>query len=214
MKKTEFLTSCETVGTLHFPRWNELPEFELYMDQVIALAEKYLSVLSPDHKGLLTPSMINNYVKSGVLPPPKNKKYNRNHLAMLLIICTAKTVLEISAVADVIHKSIASVGIETAFDGFAEMYENAVAAAAKKARLAAIASESDDILSFIAIENALTASAARTIAMYAYNSAMDKIENEEEKDEKAERKAEKKAEKAEKKTDQNAEQTNLKFPME
>ena len=78
MEKNDFLVSCDAVGSLHFPRWQELPEFELYMDQVIALAEKYLSVLTPDHKVPITPSMINNYVKSGALPPPKNKKYNRS----------------------------------------------------------------------------------------------------------------------------------------
>ena len=204
MKKNEFLTSCESVGKLHFPRWNELPEFELYMDQVIALAEKYLAVLTPDNKGLLTPSMINNYVKSGVLPPPKNKKYNREHLAMVMIICTAKTVLEISAVSDVIRKMVSSVGIEKTFDGFAEMYETAIATAAKKARLAAIASDSDDILSFIAIENAMTASAARTVALYAYHNVAEKQETDEMTDKEKE-KAEKKAEKAEKKAGKKAE---------
>ena len=90
MEKQRFLITCGEVSAFHIPRWHELPEFDLYMDQVIALAEKYLSVLSADGKGLLTPSMINNYVKSGVLPPPKNKKYNRTHLAILMIVCITK----------------------------------------------------------------------------------------------------------------------------
>lgn len=198
MEKNEFLTSCEALVNLHFPRWNELPEFELYMDQVIALAEKYLSVLSPDNKGILTPSMINNYVKSGVLPPPTNKKYNRTHLAMLMIICAAKTVLEISVISDVITKSIEEGGIEAVLDQFAQMYETAIASAAKKARLATIASASDNILGVIAIENALNASAARTVATYAYHAIEDKKEPAE-LSAKEKEKAEKKAEKAEKK---------------
>ena len=41
MKKQDFLITCNEVSTLHIPRWHELPEFDLYMDQVIALAEKY-----------------------------------------------------------------------------------------------------------------------------------------------------------------------------
>lgn len=210
MEKNEFLTSCETLSSLHFPRWNELPEFELYMDQVIALAEKYLSALTPDNKGLLTPSMINNYVKSGVLPPPKNKKYNRTHLAMLMIICAEKSVLEISAVSDIIHKSIDAGGIEKVWDQFAQMYETAIATAAKKARLAASASDSDDIFSFIAIENALNAGAARTVALYAYDAIATKplpeepTDKEKEKAEKKAEKAEKKAEKSEKKTKQSS----------
>ena len=52
----------------------ELPEFELYMDQVIGLVEKYLRPLYPENKTPITPSMINNYVKNGALPPPQNKK--------------------------------------------------------------------------------------------------------------------------------------------
>ena len=207
MKKNEFLTSCDVLTSFHFPRLSELPEFELYMDQVIALAEKYLSSLMPDHKNSLTPSMINNYVKSGVLPPPKNKKYNRSHLAMLLIICTAKSVLEISVISDVLAKSIVANQLEPVFDGFAEMYENAIGAAAKKARLAAVASESDHILSFIAIENALQSSAARTVAMYAYQATVEPSETPEPK-EKAEKKAEKKIEKAERKAEKKAKQPN------
>ena len=207
MEKQEFLASCEALSGFHFPRWNELPEFELYMDQVIALAEKYLSVLTPDNKGLLTPSMINNYVKSGVLPPPKNKKYNRTHLAMLMIICVEKTVLEISTIADIIHKSIDAGGIESVLDQFAQMYETAIATAAKKARLAVSASLSDDIFSFIAIENALNAGAARTVALYAYETVSDKTQEEpisKEKAEKKPEKAEKKTDKSEKKTKQSS----------
>jgi hypothetical protein len=210
MEKQQFLITCGEVSAFHIPRWHELPEFDLYMDQVIALAEKYLSVLSADGKGLLTPSMINNYVKSGVLPPPKNKKYNRTHLAMLMIICAEKSVLEISAVSDIIHKSIDAGGIEKVWDQFAQMYETAIATAAKKARLAASASDSDDIFSFIAIENALNAGAARTVALYAYDAIATKTlpeeptDKEKEKAEKKAEKAEKKAEKSEKKTKQSS----------
>ena len=207
MNKNEFLSSCEALSEWHFLRLAELPEFELYMDQVIALSEKYLNILTPDHKGSLTPSMINNYVKSGVLPPPKNKKYNRTHLAMLLIICTSKTILEISTISNVLTKSIAENKIESVFDGFAEMYENAVANAAKKAKFAVNASDSENILSFIAIENALQASAARTVAMYAYQSTAELLpdETKDKEKEKAEKKAEKAEKKAEKKAKQNTE---------
>ena len=207
MNKNEFLSSCEALSEWHFPRLAELPEFELYMDQVIALSEKYLNILTPGHKGSLTPSMINNYVKSGVLPPPKNKKYNRTHLAMLLIICTSKTILEISTISNVLTKSIAENKIESVFDGFAEMYENAVANAAKKAKFAVNASDSENILSFIAIENALQASAARTVAMYAYQSTAELLpdETKDKEKEKAEKKAEKAEKKAEKKAKQNTE---------
>ena len=129
MEKNEFFASCDTVANLHFPRWHELPEFELYMDQVIGLIEKYLRPLYPENKAPITPSMINNYVKNGALPPPQNKRYNRTHLALLMIICSAKSILEISSISDILSQSIsASNNIETALDQFAEMYENSLAA--------------------------------------------------------------------------------------
>ena len=112
MDKNDFTAACGEVSGLHFPRWNELPEFDIYMDQVIALTERYLRALSPDGRVQLTPSMINNYVKSGALPPPKNKKYNRTHLALLMIICFAKSVMEISAISDLVSQSIAGGDIE------------------------------------------------------------------------------------------------------
>jgi len=168
MEKKAFLLSSAAASEIHIPRWNELPEFELYMDQVIGLAEKYLSALYTDKKPLLTPSMINNYVKNGVLPPPKNKKYNRTHLAILMIVCAMKPVMEISAISDIIGRSTASASIENALDEFARMYETELRTSMKKARIAVEASHDDEILSFIAIENTLKANAARTVAMHAY----------------------------------------------
>ena len=47
---------------IHFPRWEELPEIELYMDQVIAFTEKYLKFIAEDGTKAITPSIINNYV--------------------------------------------------------------------------------------------------------------------------------------------------------
>lgn len=207
MEKNEFFTSCDAVANLHFPRWHELPEFELYMDQVIGLVEKYLRPLYPENKAPITPSMINNYVKNGALPPPQNKRYNRTHLALLMIICSAKSILEISSISDILSQSISASNIETALDQFAEMYENSLTAAVKKAKLAVSVSELEtkQILSAIAIENALNANASRVVAMYAYNMVATKPDPEEaEKIEKAEKEAEKAKKKAEKKAEKKA----------
>ena len=153
------------------PNWSALPSIPLYMDQVMMFTGEALSLFERDEKqSLLTNSMINNYVKSGVLPPPKNKKYNRTHLAILMIVCAMKPVMEISAVSDIIKRSIAAGSIEDVLDEFARMYENELSSSIKKANIAVEASHNDEILSYIAIENTLKASAARTVAMHAYNS--------------------------------------------
>lgn len=168
MEKDNFVLACKELGGFHFPRWSELPEFELYMDQVIGFAEKHLSQLSPDGKPLITPSMINNYVKNGIIPPPQNKKYNREHLALLLMICSTKSVLEISFISDIVSKCVSQSGIEDVLDQFAASYEGIMSAASKRAMEAVSETASEESLSVVAMSNALNASAERVIAMRAY----------------------------------------------
>ena len=86
------------------PYWDELPEIDLYMDQVIALMDKYLSFhKTDDNTTIVTHSMINNYVKLGMMPAPIKKKYSREHIAYLIIICSLKQALPISDIKDLIE---------------------------------------------------------------------------------------------------------------
>ena len=82
---------------LKLPRWEELPDFGLYMDQVIVLTENALRGVLP--VGELTKSMVNNYVKVGLIPRPVGKKYDREHLAMLLMICILKQAMSMEEIA-------------------------------------------------------------------------------------------------------------------
>ncbi|MCD8115707.1 MAG: DUF1836 domain-containing protein [Oscillospiraceae bacterium] len=78
------------------PRWDALPDLDLYMDQVLALVDNYLGNYPGfDEKGL-TASMVNNYVKLKVIPTPVRKRYTRTHLAHLIIICVLKPCLSIT----------------------------------------------------------------------------------------------------------------------
>ncbi len=82
---------------LHLPAWETLPDFGLYMDQVIVLMERALEGVLPE--GELTKSMVNNYVKVGLIPRPTGKKYEREHLARLLMICILKQALSMEEIA-------------------------------------------------------------------------------------------------------------------
>lgn len=82
---------------MHLPQWEALPDFGLYMDQVIVLMERALEGVLP--KGELTKSMVNNYVKVGLIPRPAGKKYGREHLALLLMICILKQALSMEEIA-------------------------------------------------------------------------------------------------------------------
>ncbi len=86
----------ETGRELELPAWEELPAIPLYMDQVILYLRECLSFFQQDENSpLLTSSMINNYVKNGVLPHPDKKKYRKEHLGALMAVCMLKQVLSI-----------------------------------------------------------------------------------------------------------------------
>ena len=75
------------VRTLHLPRYAELPDIELYMDQVLTYIDDRLQPLFPADEKLLTSSMVNNYVKQRLIPTPSHKRYGREHVALLIFIC-------------------------------------------------------------------------------------------------------------------------------
>lgn len=76
---------------------DEIPNIDLYMDQVTTFMESHLGKLkrNPDDK-VLTKTMINNYAKNELLPSPDKKKYSKNHVIMLTFIYYFKNVLSIS----------------------------------------------------------------------------------------------------------------------
>ena len=72
------------------PEWEDLPALPLYMDQVIYLMNRYLSPLPREaEQKAVTPAMINNYVKLGIIPRPVKKRYSRVHLAFLIMVCAS-----------------------------------------------------------------------------------------------------------------------------
>lgn len=83
--------------SVDLPAWEMLPDIGLYMDQVITLMERTFSPALP--KGEITKSMVNNYVKVGLLPRPVSKKYDRDHLAVLLMIGVLKQALSMESIA-------------------------------------------------------------------------------------------------------------------
>ena len=78
------------------PVWEQLPDFGLYMDQVVTLMDRTFSPALP--KGEMTKSMVNNYVKVGMIPRPTGKKYDRDHLAMLIMIGVLKQALSMESI--------------------------------------------------------------------------------------------------------------------
>lgn len=76
----------------------DIPNIDLYMDQVTTLMEENLrqSTRYPDQDKILTKTMINNYAKNDLLPPPVKKKYSKEHVLVLIFIYYYKGLLSIS----------------------------------------------------------------------------------------------------------------------
>ena len=71
--------------------WEQIPDLGLYMDQVVTFITRvYEPLYGPDIHSYLSPSMINNYVKSKLIPRPKGKKYSREQIALLTMIVALK----------------------------------------------------------------------------------------------------------------------------
>ena len=111
----------------HLPRWNDLPDLFLYKDQVVSLVENRVSPFAIE-ENLITPAMINNYVKQGLLPKPDHKKrYDRSHVAYLIAITLLKAVLPLKMINDAIVVQARIEGLRRAYDHFCEGIEHAIA---------------------------------------------------------------------------------------
>ena len=119
MKSDKKKEIVEELLDYHCPRYSELPNIPLYKDQVIVYIEEALSALNINKdEMLLTPTMLNNYVKNKVLQPPVNKKYDRNHLSYLIVLCVFKQVFSISEISELIKVQIGTYDVEEAYDYF------------------------------------------------------------------------------------------------
>ena len=76
---------------------SDIPDMALYMDQLLTFLDGKLIPFKRDEEDkLLTKTMVNNYTKIGLLPKPINKKYNKYHLILLILIYNLKNVLSIN----------------------------------------------------------------------------------------------------------------------
>ena len=83
-----------SISRIDYVRPDDIPNIDLYMDQVTTFMEKELasSKRHEDDK-ILTKTMINNYAKNNLLPPPVKKKYSKEHMLMLIFIYYFKSLL-------------------------------------------------------------------------------------------------------------------------
>lgn len=116
----------------HIPRWNELPNIDLYLDQVVNLINTCLSpyICNSDYKKgeneLLTKTMINNYVKYNLIEAPIKKQYSKIQLAKLFVICVLKQVYSMQDIKNLIDIAIIDSTLENAYNKFCNLFEEAL----------------------------------------------------------------------------------------
>lgn len=154
------------LNSFSYKDYESLPDMNLYMEQVIGYLERQLQVFqttSLDKQ--ITPSMINNYVKSKVLPSPIGKKYSREHLAKIEEICTLKQVLsiqEVKQIEDQRYKGNDNRGEK--FNSFNEKYNEKISTAVMESFKRLNDIDDSDGMHDLALDFALTANAYITIA--------------------------------------------------
>ena len=105
MNKEELLAAIrDNFSTLDYIRPSEIPNIDLYMDQVTTFMDNRLAKSRRyDNDKILTKTMINNYAKNDLLPPPVKKKYSKEHMLLLIFIYYFKNILSIGDIQKVLE---------------------------------------------------------------------------------------------------------------
>lgn len=113
----------EAIRDFRLPRYEELPEIELFMGQMLEYISAKLELVMPLDEDPLTAYMVNNYVKQSIVPKPKSKRYQRNHLAYLIVVVIAKQSFSMPEITQLIKMQIETSEVPHAYNLFCEEFE-------------------------------------------------------------------------------------------
>ena len=118
---------CDLIANLHLPRFADIPDIPLYMDQLIGFVGKQMDIFALPSEKPLTSSMVNNYVKMRLVPQPQAKRYQPLHVAYLIFVCLAKRMYSMSEIErliaiDVQHRF----QVPDVYDRFIDLFEGSL----------------------------------------------------------------------------------------
>ena len=94
----------ESLDHVDYIRPEEIPNIDLYMDQVTTFMDEHFSSTKRySEDKILTKTMINNYTKNNLLPPSVKKKYSREHMLLLILIYYFKNILSIKDIETILE---------------------------------------------------------------------------------------------------------------
>lgn len=109
-----------------YPKWEDIPNIDLYLDQVLLYVNQVCAPISPDKDKGLTASMVNNYVKHGYLTKPDKKKYQRKQIARLIAITTLKSVFSIQEIAQTLNSLQTQASSDRLYDAFVDYMNHGI----------------------------------------------------------------------------------------
>lgn len=112
---------AEAVRNFRLPRYHEIPDVGLYLEQTSKYISGYLCTIL---EGCLTASMVSNYVKMGLISSPEKKQYSRDQIAYLFFIAVAKNILSLDALRDFIQLQKRTYSLEKAYNYFCDVLES------------------------------------------------------------------------------------------
>lgn len=129
------------LAAYRLPEWDAIPDFGLYMEQVVQLLKQYLDYLPPELRQTepITAAAINNYVRTKLLPEPRKKRYYRIHIAYLIMICTLKQSLRLSMLQTLLPGDLAEEDVKKADAAFALRHQRCAKYFIEQVRLTAAA---------------------------------------------------------------------------
>lgn len=154
----------------HLPEWDAIPNFGLYMDQVIGLLEDYLNFIPSDEKNkFVTASTINNYVRLKIMPAPIKRKYYRIHIAYLIFILVLKQTLSISDVQKLVPLGISEDRVQDTYSKYTDMFRRLALFFNQQVQSAAdeiLSSDTDvnDAVDHLLVESTLISAFAKIMA--------------------------------------------------
>lgn len=104
-------------------RWDEMPEFMLYNDQLCNIARSEIEKFLLEKDSVVTMAMVNNYVKNKIIEKPIKKRYSREHLASIIVIAFLKQILSIDEIKKGIELMLVNHSHQEAYDMFSELIE-------------------------------------------------------------------------------------------
>lgn len=112
----------DSVAGFHLPRYQELPDVGLYLEQVVRYVNRCMAVNGSG--GQITPSMVSNYVKAQIIPGPHKKAYGADSIAYLIFVAYVKAVISLEDIRILEQLQRQTYELPVAYNYFCEELEN------------------------------------------------------------------------------------------